>query len=273
MEPAGHIGTGDVGTGHHDPTGGGGLGPAEHRDQLGLPVAGDTGDADDLTGRDPQAHLVQHVAPVPGQGQALDLEHRLRRAARCAFGGRTDLEPERGVGVRLGDGARAGRAHHQRGELGVVHLGGDPGPDQPAVAQDHYPVGDLGDLPQLVRDEQDTEPGGGQPPYGLEEGPNVLWGQYGGRLVEDHHPAVVEERLDDLDPLPLADREGGHEPVRVEAHADPGHRLGDPPPDAGAVDAPETQPGERDVLGDGHRLDQGELLGHHADAGGHGVAG
>ena len=104
----------------------------------------------------------------------------------------------------------------------------------------------------------------------------LLRREHRGRLVEDEHPRVAGERLDDLDALLHADGEVVDERVGVDVEAEP---LGDlahlrarrrqvePPAGLRLLVA------EHDVLGDGEDGDEHEVLVHHADAGRHRVAG
>ena len=94
--------------------------------------------------------------------------------------------------------------------------------------------------------------------------------EHRGRLVEDQHPRVPIEGLEDLDPLLLADRElpdpGAWIDGEPVARPELGHSLLD---HAGmeAERAPDVpMVAEDDVLRDRERLHQPEVLVHHADA-------
>ena len=53
----------------------------------------------------------------------------------------------------------------------------------------------------------------------LEESVDLLRDENGGRFVEDDDPRAAVEDLQDLDPLALADAQGLHQLVGVEAEA------------------------------------------------------
>ena len=88
------------------------------------------------------------------------------------------------------------------------------------------------------------------------------------RLVHDQDPGAAVQDLEDLDPLSLADGQLPDPRPRVDAQA---VRLGKPAdlrvvaaeiePEAGPIEA------DDDVLGDGHRRDQREVLMDHPEAG------
>ena len=137
------------------------------------------------------------------------------------------------------------------------------------AAQHGHAVGDGLHLVELVRDEDDGLALGGHRAERLEEPLGLLRREHGGRLVEDQNPGVAIERLQDLDALLLADRELPD--LRLRAH-------GEPVALTELLDAPlgrrRTQDGatslatviaEHDVLGHGERLDEPEVLMHHAD--------
>ena len=130
-------------------------------------------------------------------------------------------------------------------------------------------VGDGDDLAQLVGDEHDADALGAQPADRAEQGVDVQRGEHSGRLVEDQHPAVVVQRLDDLDTLALANRQPLDPSIGIDADPDPGGGRLDGAAGRTAVDGAEADRGEHHVLRHGHRSDEGELLGHHPDAGRH----
>ena len=91
-----------------------------------------------------------------------------------------------------------------------------------------------------------------------------------GGLVEDQDARLAVERLQDLDPLLLTDRELPDPRVRVDRHPVALGELldaarDDPVPEKErAADVPLA---EDDVLGDRERLDETEVLVHHPDPG------
>ena len=84
------------------------------------------------------------------------------------------------------------------------------------------------------------------------------------RLVEDEHLGVAPEALDDLDPLPHAGRQVADARVGIDLEpvllADLGHAL----TDVARVESADVA--ERHVLPHRERLDEREVLVHHADA-------
>ena len=229
---------------------------AEHLGQLALAVATDTGHAHDLAGVDIQADVVQgRQAVIAARGHATDLQPCLA------------VVPQRLLAVDTEGGPPD---HHAR-QLPLVGVT-RRGADHAALAHHRDAVADGADLAQLVADEDDGEAIGDEPPQRLEERRDLLRHEHGGGLVEDQHAAVARERLDDLDTLLLTDREVLHQRVGPDGDAEPvGRRLDR------ATRADQVEPGapgatEDDVLGDGHRLHQAEVLGDHADAGRDGVA-
>ena len=115
-----------------------------------------------------------------------------RDVARCpigAVGDQLDRPTDHQVGELLtGRGLR----EHLAGDHAVAHHGD-------AVGERHH-------LVQLVGDEHEPAPGVGHPPQGGEQLVDLLRRQHRGRLVEDEQARLVEHRLEDLDPLTLADR-------------------------------------------------------------------
>ena len=138
-----------------------------------------------------------------------------------------------------------------------------------AAAQDADPVGDLEHLVQLVRDEDDRHPTRLEVAEDLEQLERLLRRQHRGRLVEDQDVGLAVERLQDLDPLLLADREVGDQRLRVDLELERRRELANP--GVGRV-LVEQDPGagrlvrEHDVLGHGHHRDQHEVLMDHPDA-------
>src|SRR3954453_18960466 len=75
----------------------------------------------------------------------------------------------------------------------------------------------LEDLRQAVRHEDDRTPGGGYPADRGEHRRALDVRQGRRRLVEDHQPGTLAQRLGDLGELLLADAESGQRLVRVDA--------------------------------------------------------
>ena len=146
---------------------------------------------------------------------------------------------------------------------------------RPAAAQHRHAVRDRHHLVELVRDEDHGLALGGHRAQGREQRVRLLRREHRRRLVHDEDPRVAVERLQDLDPLLLADRELPDARARVDGEAVRLAELRDAPLDRRRVDEePATLAAvvaEHDVLGDGERLDEPEVLVHHADAGVEGI--
>ena len=159
--------------------------------------------------------------------------------------------------------------HERREGAGRGAFGGDRVHRAPAP-EDGDAIRDGENLVQLVRDEDDRLPLVRHRAQGGEERDGLLRREDGGRLVHDQDARLTVERLQDLDPLLLADRELPDPGARVDAEPVPLSELGDTALDRPAVDE-ERAPlravvSEDDVLGDGERRDEPEVLVHHADA-------
>ena len=136
----------------------------------------------------------------------------------------------------------------------------DDGRDGLAAAQHGDAVGDRRHLVQLVRDEDHRPAVVGHLPQRPEQHLGLLRREHRGRLVEDQDAGVAVERLQDLDPLLLAERElpdprprVDREPValaRARARADSIAARIDPE----RASLRRAVLAERDVLGDGERL-------------------
>lgn len=123
-----------------------------------------------------------------------------------------------------------------------------------------------------MRDEDDGQAFGLELAQVVEERVHLLRHEHGGRLVEDEDLRAAVEDLEDLHALAVGDSEvldqgvGAHaEAVRVRDLLDLLAGLG--------ADAVELLAAENHVLQDGEVVGQHEVLVHHADAAGDGVAG
>jgi hypothetical protein len=83
-------------------------------------------------------------------------------------------------------------------------------------------------------------------------------------FVEDQQPRLGQQRPHDLDPLPLADREGVDHPIRLQLQAVLG-RLG-PDPRHHLRQRERAAHPQPDVLGHRERVEEREVLEHHGDA-------
>ena len=96
-------------------------------------------------------------------------------------------------------------------------LGRQHRPDLAPVPEHRDPVRELEHLADLVGDEDEASAVGDHLPEHGEEVVDLLRRQHRRRLVEDQQRDVAVERLDDLDALPLADRELPDQRLRVDA--------------------------------------------------------
>ena len=159
--------------------------PGDRLDQLGLPVAVDAGDADDLPGSDRErdaAHLGD--AAVVDDVEVLDREQDVARLARRLL----DLEQHLAADHRASE-RRLGRTF-ARHRLDLL-----------AAPEDRDAVGDLQHLVELVADEDDRLAVRLQAADDPEQLAGLLRRQHRGRLVEDEDVGAAEERLQDLDTL------------------------------------------------------------------------
>ena len=245
-------------------------------DHLGLPIALDSGDADDLAGMDLDRHSVEGSVR----------RHRTW-GSREQVGAGGDAERDlTGVGVGLDDeigdrqedpvGHRAlaglrGRelgADHHLGELLGRHRRWIVDFAHRLAGADHGDrVGVLEHLVELVGDEDDRRFAGGQLAQRREQLVDLVGNEHGGRLVENQDLGVPVEHLEDLDTLLLADAEVGHElvgvdlqPVTAAEGADPAARR------VARDDRPARLATEDDVLPHREVVGEHEVLEHHADA-------
>ena len=165
--------------------------------------------------------------------------------------------------VRLGAHRVHVRAHHQSRQRGRgLGLRVDVR-DHLAVAQDGGVVTELLHLLEPVRDVEHRAAVAGEPAQRHEELVRLLRGEHRGRLVHDQQPRLLQQATHDLDALALAHREIRDQRGRLQRQPE----LRRHPRDA-LAERPEIEPpgqGERDVLGHGERLEQREVLEHHAD--------
>ena len=222
-------------------------------DQLGLPVALDPGDPEDLTGPGLEGDVLDHlVAADVDDRDVLGAQHR--RA---------------GLGLGLVDGQLDRASDHQLGQLGLAGVRGG-GPHDLAAADHRDPVADGLDLAQLVGDEDDRGALGLEPAHDLHQLVDLLGREHRGGLVQDQHLGVVGQRLEDLHPLLHADRQVLDQPVGVDGEA---VALGEGPHGrrgpAAVQDAaqPRLLAPEHHVLGHGEDRHEHEVLVDHADAG------
>ncbi len=184
--------------------------------------------------------------------QALDRERRVGRMALAAV-----------------DGELHAAADHELREVVLVGLGGNAGPDHATATDDRDPIGDVEDLVELVADEDDRGPELlRELAQDDEDLARLLGGEDGGGLVEDEHLRLAVERLEDLDPLLPADRQGADLLIGIDVESEPLAELADATVRGTAVEEDRVRHrlvAEEDVLGDREDRDEHEVLVDHAD--------
>ena len=230
--------------------------------QLALAVAGDPGNADDLTRVDGQVDLLQGERAEIAQG-----------------GYPTEIEDH--VSLRLGDSLLFLREdnvtpNHHPGQLSRIGLLGQNRPDQLSLTEDGHAGGDRHHLFELVRDKDHGPAFGDHQTEGLEEVLGLLRREQGGRFIEDQDAGAAVQRFKDLDSLLFANRQLPHAGAGIDGHPVAPCQLGNP-----ALDHPwfeqEAAVGgvavaKHEVLRHRERRRQSEMLMHHADAGLDGIA-
>ncbi len=261
-EPAHRAGAarGDRPAGDLDPPARGRERAADHLGELALAVARDADDAEDL-------------AAAHGEGDLLE-RHRMLGRAPCA-----DLIQ------RQQDRPRRHLVPHRRRELVAAHQHGEAARgqavvvarlgDHRALAHHHDAVGDPRTSPSLWLMKITPKPCACERFDRGEQAQGLLRGQDRGRLVEDQHAGAAVERLDDLEPLLLADAERADRarPGRAAGRSvRRSRRAARARPARSSMPAP---PGQADhqVLEHAVARHQVEVLVDHADAGGERVGG
>lgn len=222
---------------------------AEQSEQLVLAVAGDPGDTEDLA--------ATHLQVEAGEGHA--------EGVRVAPVQVAHLEERRAASdLRILRRQALGVAHHQPRQLEIGTLRRHALSGHPSAAQHRGALAERTDLGQLVADEEDTATLLRKTAQGDEEILGLARGQHRGRLVEDQQADVLHQAAHDLHPLTLADGQPMDQPARLQRHAVALRHLANTrlqPARAARLGAE----GERDVLRHAERLEQGEMLEHHAD--------
>ena len=156
--------------------------------------------------RPDQAREAHHLARA--QHQVHVVEARMLREA-------ADLEQRLAdLRLELGEQVLDPAADHHVDEIVLAHVGNVSGRDIGAVAQHRDPVGEHEDLLEAVADVDDADAALAQQADDAEQAHDVRLGQRRGRLVHDQDAGVLRERLGDLDPLPVADRERADQRAR-----------------------------------------------------------
>ena len=165
--------------------------PRDRVDELRLAVAVDPGDTDDLALPDLERDAVHLLdTSLVADVEIGDLEERnTRRGIRLL-----DLEQD----LATDHEPREALLRRARGRQRLDHL----------AAPDHgHTIGDVEHLAQLVADEDDRHPLANEALEDREELLRLLRREYGGGLVEDEDVRPAIQRLQDLDPLLLPDRD------------------------------------------------------------------
>ena len=176
-------------------------------DQLGLAVAVDAGDADDLAARAPRT---TRRGPSRARGRPRPSALRPRAAAPSA------------APARLSTRSSTSRPTIRRARLSsVAPAAGSVSiflPRRSTVIRSAI----SSHLVQLVADEDDRLPLLGQAPHDREELLRLLRGQHRRRLVEHEDVRAAVERLQDLHPLLLADGDVLDDRARVDCEPEAG---------------------------------------------------
>ena len=243
---------------HHQRAGVGCEQAGQHIQQFALPVARDTGDADDLTGVQLQRHIGQALHPQRiDDTQALGLQEHGTGLGRGAFAAQVDAPAHHGFGQAVDAGVGDGAVQHH---LAATHHGH-------GVAQRH-------DLLELVRDEQDGRAARAQAAQRGEERVCFLRREHGGGLVQDQDACAAVQGFEDLQPLAFTDRQVRYLRIQVDLHAGVVHQHVELGPHLGArgVQAPAGLGPQHHVVQRAQRVHEHEVLVHHADAQGNRLA-
>ena len=215
-----------------------------------LPVARHPRDAEDLARRKLERNALE-ARPVRVLRREVEALHPQPHGA------------PRGIGPGAPDIGDLGADHHPREAAGGL-LPRVAAFHDAALPQDRRRLAEPAHLVELVRDVEHRAPLAPQRAQRVEQALAFLRGQDRGRFVEDQEPRVLHQAAHDLDPLALAHRQPpdlarGLERQAVGA-ADLGQPFGDLGQGRGLVER------ERHVLGHGQRVEEREVLEHHADA-------
>ena len=188
--------------------------------------------------------------PVVKHLQVLDAEHDITRGRRPLLDPQDDLT-----------------ADHHLGESGLVGLTRRGFPHQPARPHDYDAICERHHLVQLVGDDHDRESRVDELAHDLEELVHFLGREHCCWLIENQYARLAEERLEDLDPLLHSDGQVLNQRVGIDLETVALGDVNDFGPCGSPVDHPELRGlhTEDDVLGDRKRLDEHEVLVHHAD--------
>ena len=174
--------------------------------------------------RAPNSVMKSSALALPGEpADAEDLAARAGRTRRRRARVAAQVVAPRGRAASARDRGHV-RVHavdrppgHQRDRLGLGDL--FAGRDLVAVAEDGDPVGQVFDLAPAVRGEDDAAALVAQAAHVREEPLDLLLGECRGRLVEEEDPRLAQQGADDLDDLPVRDRQRRRRARRVDAVA------------------------------------------------------
>src|SRR6266550_3211287 len=227
------------------------VGAAEHAHrQFGAPGAHQAGNADNLAPVDVETDTLDHFAA--GMQRMLDAPI-------------PDLEQfvaDPGLAVRIA--FRHFAADHAFDDAGFADVLGAAvdGLHRRAVAQHGDGVRDLGELIELVGDQDRGDALALEFQQQVEQRIAVAFVQAGGRLIEDQQLDFLGERLGDFDQLLLADAEIGDQRIGRFIQADLGEQLSRPAQRHSPIDDAHRRGfvAEEDVFRDRQQRDQREFL-------------
>jgi len=233
----------------------------ESFDQFALAVSLHAGDTEDFALPDGEVHAADlFEAAVPSHPERIDFEDGVagRRLPRLAVEQHVPSD------------------HHPRQFL-LGGLLGAHGADGLSVPENGDVVGDSQRLVQLVRDEDERATGRREFVHHVEQTPDLLGREDGGRFVEDEYLGPSVEALDDFDALASAEVEVPYRNVEIPVHVEVVARAYLLDVSAGGRLVYKSVFGwfvaQNDVLEDGHRFHQLEVLVNHPDARVHRVSG
>ena len=157
---------------------------------------------------------------------------------------------------------------HQAGELRLGQAAViDPLGDDRALAHDRDTAGQRQDFAELVADEDDAHAAGRHGAQRPEKAFGLARRQRGGRLVEDENARPAHQRLGDLDPLLLAERQVADQRLRIQRDVKVAADGREAVEHRAARQAPVgSRPAHEQVLEHRMARHQLEMLVHHADA-------
>ena len=225
----------------------------QHLEDLALSVARDTRHTDDLTGLelDVQAVQAHHLEGIAHHHAARTQQHFAGGLAGVALAAHLHLAPDHGFGQAFDRGVGYGDVLHH---AALAHHGDE-------VAQAHH-------LLEFVGDQQDRRSLRAQQRQHPEQLLGFLRGQHRGGFIQDQDARPAVQRLEDFQPLPVAHRQVGHQRIEVDpqpGRIHQGQQLG-AHQHLGLVQQHMRFGAEHHVLERGQRIDQHEMLVHHADA-------